>query len=278
MNDSLQLLDINKCVLPSNLKKLTFGDDFESDNIKFLKNTNLNEIIFGKKFGIEYFKDKFGIEYFKDKIELNRTHEIIFPKTLKSLTIHFGSIIEHLDSKLMELSHLKYQIKDLKNLTIIFIYSNESKKYDDEIKKRSEQMDGNTGFLEFKEAQKDIHFYKYLENLVGEYGLSCFMENGLYNLENINFIFKNKLATQYQKISFKLNTKIYNIDEIKSTIPILPGKQLADKELNKKIVDKLEQLYDNDKYDYDPLSAGYYNDMLDIDPYDEEWSDEEFTP
>lgn len=246
--------------LPSSLKKISFGDEFDSNNINditFLKNTNLNEINFGLRFRIEYFRDNV---------------ELVFPRTLENLSIYFGGIIDNLGYK-NEFSILKDQIKDLKNLTIIFLYSITIKNYDYEIKNHKEKY-GDAGLFNKKKYLKAQYFDEYFKNLVGEFGLGCFMNDGLYELQKINFIFRDD--NNYQRISFVLNTKIYTMDEIKSEIYISPGGQLTDEQLNNKITDKLKQKYENDKilidrsFDYNPFLAGYYNEMLGIDSDDDE--------
>ena len=100
---------------------------------------------------------------------------------------------------------------------------------------------------------------------------------------SLKYLFKTLVLSKYLpsigEIEFKLNTKIYDIEEIKSNILAelqqtgeqqtgeqQTGNQLADEDVQHLLQEKLEYLYksEEDIYDYDPFDAGYYDEILGI--------------
>ena len=234
--------------LPKSLKKINFGDQFDTkNNIKFLINTRLEEITFGKRFELG---------------EIINYDIVTFPITLKSLTIHYGSLIEN-EEKYLNFKYFNDQIKNLKKLTLIFDYNEKFENYNNDIIKIEDETE--------KKEIKHKYFFDDFEKIVGYDGLKCYEK--LFNLKDVNF--KSVQNGDVIEIPFKLNTKIYDIDVIKSDI-LQSGSQLKEKELNEKILLKLEDLYNEDINDYNPFLAGYYINEDDISEYNSD-DDHDYT-
>tara|TARA_B100000886_G_scaffold221220_3_gene153802 strand:- start:1322 stop:4738 length:3417 start_codon:yes stop_codon:yes gene_type:complete len=229
--------------LPKSLKKINFGDQFDTkNNIEFLIKTRIEEITFGKGFELG---------------EIINYDIVKFPITLKSLTIHYGSLKEN-QLIYLNFKYLNHQIKNLKKLTLIFDYNKKFENYDNDIKKIEDETE--------KKKIKHKYFFDDFRNIVGNDGLKCY--NELFKLKYVNF--KSVQNGDVIEIPFKLNTKIYDIYVIKSDIQ-QSGSQLTDEELNEKIFLKLEDLYNEDINDYDPFIAGYYDDKLNIPEYSSDY-------